>query len=529
MRTTAFRLLAVAVCTLGLTASAAAKDRSPAPGLELRALWVDAFHPGIQTREEAEQLVAAARRANFNALMIQVRRRGDALYHQSFEPFVEDAPNDPGFDPLANIIEVAHRNGIEVHAWINAAPVWRDQAPPRDPRHVFNQHGPSAVGDSLWLTANRNGDFKFPVGYFLDLGHPAAADYIARVYLNVVRHYAVDGIHFDYIRYPETEGQQLPRGADVGYNAVSLERFRRATGRTDTPAPDDPQWIEWRRQQVTQLVRRVYVEAKAINPKLKVTAAVIAWGRPPVSEQDFENVAPMQRIFQNWHAWLKEGILDMALPMNYAAESRPQVRDWFNGWIDWEKRHRHGRQLAVGIGAYLNTPEDVLAQIARVRQESHRQRVEGICFFSYTSLYRTPAAAANGPVLAAPRVAIEPQERVGFLVSGAASWPGPFAAATSRPPMPWIDAPRSAYISGVARKADGSALDGGTIRVRQTGLFARTRRVTTDGNGYFGLTNLKPGKYRLQVEARGSQRQGTTTTVELAPGRVAQTVVQADY
>src|ERR1051326_2217245 len=462
MRPTAL-LLAIA---LAVPCFAAGNPKSPAP--EFRALWVDGFHAGIRTPDEAEQLVAAAKRGGFNTLIVQVRRRGDALYLHSFEPYVEDVAQIPGFDPLGNIIELAHHNAMKLPAWINPPPVWRDQAPPKDPSHVFNQHGPTATGDDMWLTSDHVGAVKFPVGYFLDIGNPAAADYIARVYLNVVRNYDVDGIHFDYIRYPETDGKQLPRGADVGYNPTSLARFRRATGRTDTPEPGDQQFIEWRREQVTALVRRVYLEAKAIKPKLKITGAVIAWGRPPATEQDFENVAPMQRIFQNWHAWLRDGFLDVAVPMNYAAESRPQVREWFNGWIEFEKKHQHGRQIAVGIGAYQNTQEEVLAQVARVRQPSHGGiHVPGMSLYSYGSLYKvipgappSPSVGVGGISGAPPspsvgvggstRPEIPPLERTAFLGAG------PFAAAASIPRLKWIDSPTRGCLSGTLKRSDGT-------------------------------------------------------------------------
>ena len=130
----------------------------------------------------------------------------------------------------------------------------------------------------------------------------------------------MDGIHFDYVRYPETD-DRLPRGATVGYNPVNLARFQRATGRTDTPAPGDEAWMDWRRDQVTNLVRRVSIEARAINPRIKISAALIPWGQPPSNEKDFEDAAPMQRIFQDWHQWLKDGWLDLGLPMNYATET----------------------------------------------------------------------------------------------------------------------------------------------------------------------------------------------------------------
>lgn len=485
---------------------------------EIRAVWVDAFHAGIRSPQEAADLVAAAKQANLNTLFVQVRRRGDALYSKGVEPPLDDPNYDPSFDALAHIVEVAHAAGIQVHAWINAMPVWRDAKPPADPRHVFNRHGPSAPGEDNWFTASPSGNHRFPVGHFLDPGHPAAAEYLAEIYLNVVRNYAVDGIHFDYVRYPETE-ERLPRGAGVGYNAVSLARFRRATGRTDTPEPGDPAWMEWRRTQVTNLVRRVSIEARAINPRIAVSAALIPWGRPPTDEQDFEDVAPMQLVYQNWHQWLKDGLLDLGVPMNYARETDTRVREWFDGWIRWEKKHRHDRYLAVGLGAYRNTREDLLAQIARVRAASDGHRANGVSFFSYAVPRLPPQVAPGSELPAVPDPLAAGTDRLAFLVNGVDHVKGVFTRPAPVPAMPWIAAPTRGWIAGIVKAATPGAADGLTVKVRRSGfpLFRRTRTVQTDGNGYFGLTNVKPGRYRVWV---GPVR----TEVAVERGRVARAI-----
>ena len=120
---------------------------------------------------------------------------------------------DPAFDALAYIVEAGHRAGLEVHAWVNAMPMWRDEAPPTgstacvQPARAFGRRRRQLVD-----RRRPTGEPKFPVGYFVDPGHPGVAAYLAEIYLNIVRNYAVDGIHFDYIRYPETE-DRLPRGA----------------------------------------------------------------------------------------------------------------------------------------------------------------------------------------------------------------------------------------------------------------------------------------------------------------------------
>ena len=285
MKTFAASCVLCAIAGAGCAGARAvsAPPSAPYDTPEVRALWVDAFHAGIRSAAEADELMAAASRANLNTLFVQVRRRGDALYIKGEEPPLADPAYDPAFDALAHVVDAAHRAGLEVHAWVNAMPAWRDEAPPEDARHVFNRHGPGAPGEDNWFTASPTGDHKFPVGYFLEPGHPAAAAYLAGIYVNIVRNYGVDGIHFDYVRYPETT-EVLPRGAGVGYNRTNLARFQRATGRSDVPAPGDPQWTAWRRQQVTNLVRRVAIESRAINPRIKISAALIPWGRPPTGE-----------------------------------------------------------------------------------------------------------------------------------------------------------------------------------------------------------------------------------------------------
>ena len=509
-----YRLAGALLASLTLSVSAVQTQSLAAQDPpELRALWVDAFHEGIRSPREADELITAAKRAHLNTLIVQVRRRGDALYTRGVEPPLDDPAYDPAFDALDYIVQAGHAAGLEVHAWVNAMPVWRDDAPPRDPRHVFNQHGPTAAERNNWLTASPEGTRKFPVGYFLDPGHPDAAAYLAEIYLTIVRKYAVDGIHFDYVRYPETE-ERLPRGAGVGYNAVNLERFRRASGRTDIPAPGDEAWMTWRRDQVTHLVRRVSIEAKAINPRIKISAALIPWGQPPASESDFENVAPMQRIFQDWHQWLQDGLLDLGIPMNYATETDERVRGWFNGWMRWQKAHQHGRHLAVGLGAYRNTPAHTLAQIGRARSDENG-RVVGVSFFSY-AVPEQPPVLKPGTDL--PSVPVSGSQRLAFLAEGAnAAFPRPAAV----PEMPWISRPQRGWIAGTVSDVESGPLDGAVVRIvrRRFWPFGNTHRVIADANGYFGLANVKPGRYEVQVEKDGAA--AITWEVRVQGGRVA--------
>src|SRR5262245_52873708 len=113
------------------------------PAAQWRAPWVDAFNPGLKTPEQVSPLVAHLKPLNCNAVIVQVRKRGDAYFRKTVAPFTEDPTVPEGFDPLADLLAKAHKEGIQVHAWVNPLTLWRAaDAPPRSRDHAFHTHGP---------------------------------------------------------------------------------------------------------------------------------------------------------------------------------------------------------------------------------------------------------------------------------------------------------------------------------------------------------------------------------------------------
>src|SRR6266567_1754032 len=123
-------MIALVILTWSCTSQTAAEtppspSPSPSPVVfgtpQYRALWVDAFHDGIKSPAQVEKLVSDAHRANLNALIVQVRKRGDAYFNLGDEPRATDIQGPADFDPLAYVIRLAHAMTprIEVHAWLN--------------------------------------------------------------------------------------------------------------------------------------------------------------------------------------------------------------------------------------------------------------------------------------------------------------------------------------------------------------------------------------------------------------------------
>jgi uncharacterized lipoprotein YddW (UPF0748 family) len=482
-------------------ASAADPPTTHAP--QWRALWVDAFNPGIKTPDEVDKLIADAKSLHINALIVQVRKRGDALFRKSLEPFTDDPQIPPGFDPLGDLLAKAHAADIQVHAWVNVGTLWpASAAPPKSRQHIYHTHGPGAKGRDLWLTQDEHGTVKFATGYFLDSGHPDYQEHFVKVVLDLVRNYPVDGVHFDYVRYTEAEGSP-EKGYGVGYNPTNVERFNRVHGRSGLPDRADAAWSDWRRQQVTQLVRRTRVALLEAKPSVLLSAALIPWGDGPnLDENGWLKSAPYNRAFQDWHAWRREGLLDLCVPMNYDRDARADQKAFFDHWIAFEKAFRYRSQIIIGVGSYLNSLPDNLNQVRRaLAPVGAAPGPDGICFYNYAHFHGRKSGAS-----------IDELRRTLVVDAGPDGAPAPLAAPAPRPAIPRLVKPTEGAIAGFAADRDGKPLDSQPVAIEPTAGGAATSALT-DGNGHFAAVFLKPGQYRVKLPNR-------TTAVEVAPGKV---------
>ena len=488
--------------TVGATAAARTEARQrPLFNLQqLRAIWVDAFNPGIKTPREVDQLIERMHAARVNAIFAQVRKRGDAYFNRSIEPRADDLNEAPGnYDPLAYLIEKAHAATppIEVHAWLNALPVAKASEPPTDTLHVYSAHGTNAPDADNWLSKNVNGALASDNLYFLDPGHPQADQYTSDVIVNLVKNYDVDGIHLDFIRYS---------GVQWGYNDVSVSRFNAATSTAGAPSPKDPRWMQWRRDQLSNLVRQIYLETIALKPQMKVSAALITWGRGPANDDDWRNMSAYNDVLQDWQAWLQEGTLDLAVPMNYDNEQKPQQRQWFDQWIEFEKAHRYQRQLAIGLGVFMNDLPGSDAQLRRAMAPGITGQVaQGVSFFSYTF---TDAGDHNYDQFAQTLTTSTDAQATSMPLPGFADW-------ARIPDMPWKTRPTMGYLKGYAHLSDGHAADGYAVQL--SGPASRT--LTTSGTGFYGALNLPPGTYNVSLLQDGAHI--ASGRVSVAPGRVS--------
>ncbi|MGD9874795.1 MAG: glycoside hydrolase family 10 protein [Kiritimatiellia bacterium] len=246
-----------------------------------------------------------------------------------------------GGDPFKEYIEHARAAGLEVHAWIIC---WNlDTAPPEFVEQM-KKEGRLIIGaDSKprpWLNP----------------AHEANRSMMAAFIREVVRNYGPDGIHLDYIRYPDANGS---------YDPVSRQLFEKQMKITVGRWPRDvmdggplrKSWRKWRADNLTALISRLHDEIRAENPRVRFSAAV--YGNWPDCAES---------IGQDWGSWVDRRLVDFVCPMNYT--SKPGAfHALLKKQMDIENAER---RMYPGIGVSATEsqlpPDLVIEQIGTARE-----------------------------------------------------------------------------------------------------------------------------------------------------------------
>lgn len=456
---------------------------------EYRAFWVDSWGAGFRSAAEVNTLTNDLRRAKMNAVFPQVRRRGDAFYNSNYEP--KNSFVSPSFDPLADLITKAHNTNagqrIEVHAWIVTYHVWQTNSStpglPSNPNHPVNLHPD-------WLLEDVNGNIIIDNEYTFDPGHPEVQRHTYNVCMDIVNNYDVDGLNFDYVRYSSI---------NVGYNPVTVARFNQRFGRTGQPSPSDAAWKQFRRDQVTSLVRKVYLNAIAVKPNIKISADTITWSPGPTSLASwYSSSAAWNTVLQDWRGWMEEGIIDLNLPMAYFDQAGAYTLAWTN-WNNFTKDHQYNRHAVIGPGIYLNSVANAIAQMRFTRTGSPGGNfARGNIGYSYRVTNKDGVARSTF---------------INALVNPSAYDPitPPINSQLATvPTMPWKTAPTNGHLKGTIYYSHlTNGLDGAVVTL--TGPVNRVQ--TNDATGFYGFVDLPPGAYTVQASFPGYVAASTNVTV----------------
>ena len=326
------------------------------PKHEIRATWLTTLGgmdwprqkatnaEGIRKQQqELCDILDRLKEAHFNTVLFQTRLRGDLIYPSNIETFPEALTGrtgrNPGYDPLAFAIEECHKRGMELHAWIVTIP-------------VGNTRQVRLLGKHSIVSKNRKICKQFKGSWYLDPGHPETADYLSRIVREIATNYNVDGIHFDYIRYPE-QGTRFPDN----------DTYRKYGKKKNK--------VQWRRENITSLVRRLYTDIKSIKPWIKVSSSPV--GKfASTSRYSSKGWDAYHAVHQDAQGWLKEGIHDALFPMMYF-----QGNDFYPFVLDW-KENDNGRWVVPGLGIYFLSPKEKDWPLEEIARQINFTREEGL-------------------------------------------------------------------------------------------------------------------------------------------------------
>jgi uncharacterized lipoprotein YddW (UPF0748 family) len=398
----------------------------PSPKYEMRAAWV-ATIGGIdwppRTRDAEEQrraLIAILddlHEKKFNAVFFQVRTKGTVFYRSQYEPWASELSGtvgrDPGWDPLAVAVAEAHKRGMELHAWWNAAKI------------SGKENGSGAAPASRIVPTHPEWAHLFDGEWWLDWGNPQARADLTVCAMEVALGYDIDGIQFDYLRYP-------------GPGIDDADLFRRYGSGMERD--------EWRRSNITAFVRDFYRTLQKEKPRVKVGSTPIGiYTSIPGAQSSFNG---FDGVYQDSRRWLREKIHDYVAPQIYwdiGEQRTPNDPDFAALCLDWV-RERYGRQVYIGMGAYRdNVRNELAAEIAMTR----RLHADGQTYFRYrhiadfpfeSSVYPHPAIVP--PMVWKDSVPPLPPENIRTIVdargTAAVSWQAPAAAADGDLPYRYV-------------------------------------------------------------------------------------------
>ncbi len=291
-------------------------------------VWALEKEPVIASQGQIERMIAFAKKEQIDTIFVQMYRANKSWFPSKIaddEPY-RHARKQVGQDPVKLLIKAAHAQGIQVHAWMNMLSLSANVDAP-----LLKKYGTSI------LTRNKErkhklSDYKIDNQYFLEPSNR----FVRRASLDVVEEIItaypeLDGIQFDYIRYPDVH-------PFYGYSSDNIVRYKRDKNKLKV-VEADPDWKQWKRDQVTELLSFLVKKARSINPKIQVSATgCLSYARA------------MHEAMQDWPSWINKGLVDFVTVMNYPQDTATYIKN-----IEGIKSHVNDfKKVNMAVGLYKN-------------------------------------------------------------------------------------------------------------------------------------------------------------------------------
>ncbi len=328
---------------LGLFLSAKAQSfvyNDQAPKYEVRAVWLTTIggidwphsysqspHSAEKQKQELRQILDRLQQAKINTVLIQTRVRGTMIYPSDIEPWdgcLSGFPGkSPGYDALQFAIDECHKRGMELHAWVVTIPVGK-----------WNALGCKSLRQKYPTLIKKIG-----ADGYMNPEDSRTGDYLAHICQEITHRYNVDGIHLDYIRYPETWNIRVSR--------------------------------EQGRRYITSIVEKIHRAVKAEKPWVKMSCSPVG-KYDDLSRYWSHGWNANTKVCQNAQDWLRDGLMDELFPMMYF-----RGEQFYPFAIDWQEQS-HGKIVVPGLGIYFLDPKEGKWNIDDVTAEMQHTRNLGM-------------------------------------------------------------------------------------------------------------------------------------------------------
>ncbi|MEO1497716.1 MAG: family 10 glycosylhydrolase [Planctomycetota bacterium] len=329
----------------------------------VRGVWVaNVGSDSLYSAEGVRETVARCEQAGINTIFVVTWNRGYTLYPSRVmerEFGVAIDPRLEGRDPLRELIDAAHAEGLKVVAWLEFGFSCSYQEP---------TGGRLIAERPEWAARDRDGELVSRNGFqWMNGFDPAVQDFLMELLLEVVREYDVDGVQGDD-RLPA-----LPNTA--GYDPLTLELYRAEhDGRSPPADPTDAAWTQWRADRLSRFVERAYGELKALDPELCVSWAPSVY---PWSKENY---------LQDWPRWLCEGWGDLFCPQVYRkrpAAYAETLRPLAEEQVAPADRAKVAPGILIALADGYNISSDDIRAMVRANRDAG---FSGEVFFYYDGL-----------------------------------------------------------------------------------------------------------------------------------------------
>jgi uncharacterized lipoprotein YddW (UPF0748 family) len=349
---------------------------------EFRAAWVATVenidwpsrgnYDTERQKQEYIDLLDMHKRNGMNAVIVQVRPATDAFYPSPYEPWSQYLTGKQGkapypyYDPLAFMVEEAHKRGMEFHAWCN--PYRAEMKIGRSsiaPDHITKTH-------PEWFVTY--GDKRY-----FDPGNKEAQEYVVKVVRDMVKRYDIDGVHFDDYFYPyRIAGKEFP-------DEKSYSRHGSGMNKED-----------WRRSNVDSIILKLHNAIREENSYCKFGISPFGvWrnsDKDPMGSATKAGVTNYDDLYADILLWLRNGWIDYVAPQLYWEIGHKAAP--FEVLLDWWSKHTYGKHCYIGLGLYRagsnaawRDPNQLPKQIRAMREYPE---IQGAIYFSSRSFLNNP-------------------------------------------------------------------------------------------------------------------------------------------